>query len=86
MKAGSIIPKYPVRLSVSDKKDETLILECYGESAEYHHYQDNGEDFKYQDGEYNLYRFCLGENGVKTEMIHHGYEKNYGHIEVKIVK
>ena len=86
VKAGSIIPKYPARLSVSEAKDETLILECYGTEAEYEHYQDNGEDFKYRDGEYNVYRFLLDETGVSTEIIHQGYEKNYGHIEVRIVK
>lgn len=86
VKAGSIIPKYPVRLSVSDKKDDTLILECYGSHAEYIHYQDNGEDFKYQDGEYNRYRFVFDANELTTEFIHSGYEKNYEHIDVKIIK
>ena len=86
VKAGSIIPKYPVRLSVSEAKDEKLILECYGAEAEYVHYQDNGEDFKYRDGEYNSYRFVLKGDEVVTEILNQGYEKKYGQIEVQIVK
>ncbi|MDO7202926.1 DUF5110 domain-containing protein [Paraclostridium bifermentans] len=27
----------------------------YESNFKYTHYQDNGEDFKYKDGEYNLY-------------------------------
>lgn len=84
VKAGTILPKYPARRCVSEKKDETLILECYGTAAAYTHYQDNGEDFKYRDGEYNLYQFKVTENGLSQEMLHEGYEKTYKEIKLVV--
>lgn len=39
------------------------------------HYQDNGEDFAYQNGEYNTYLCALDENGtVYVQLCYHGYE------------
>ena len=83
VKAGGIIPKYPPRLSTSEEKDKVLILEVYPGKAEYVHYQDNGEDFHYQEGEYNLYRFSLDGNELSMELIHQGYEKMYETLVIR---
>ena len=53
-----------------------------GESAWGSHYQDNGEDFSYLDGEYNLYSFTYEDGKLETDMLHEGYEK---YEEIKIV-
>lgn len=82
VKAGSIIPKYPVYPSVSEKKDDVLILEVFGEKAEYLHYQDNGKDYQYENGEYNLYHFRYENGEMTTEMKHEGYPK---YKEIKVV-
>lgn len=83
VKAGSIIPKYPPRLSTSEEKDRQLILELYPGKAEYVHYQDNGEDFNYRDGEYNLYCFRADENSLSMELIHQGYEPMYETLTIR---
>ena len=73
VKAGSVIPTYDVVQYVGEKPYDTLKLLTYPGKGSYVHYQDNGEDFKYQDGEYALYEFH-NENGVLTAaMSHAGY-------------
>ena len=85
VKAGTILPMYAPALSTMTLDRSSLKLQVYpGEGAcEYVHYQDNGEDFKYQDGEYNLYKFIVENGELKTEMLHQGYAEVYKNIEVK---
>lgn len=64
MKAGSILPTWPEVSSVPENGSTELILEYYPEmetpaESSYIHYQDNGRDFKYEQGEYNLYQFTV---------------------------
>lgn len=84
VKAGSILPMYAPKLSVSKEKDEELFLNVYPENGEceYIHYQDNGEDFAYLDGAYNLYHFKYSNGTISTEMLHQGYSEIYKHIQV----
>ena len=48
-------------------------------AGRYLHYQDNGTDFAYREGEYNLYEFTHEDNGgepeVKIKMLHEGYAR-----------
>lgn len=83
VKAGAVIPKYPVRMHVGRDKDDLLILEAYPGEGSYVHYQDNGEDFQYRDGAYNEYRITNHDGKVEIEKVHQGYQE-YGQIEVKI--
>lgn len=83
VKAGSMIPKYPPRLSASEEKDKLLILEIYPGKSEYLHYQDNGEDFKYQNGEYNLYHFRFDKDRLSMKLLHQGYNPVYETIVVR---
>lgn len=84
VKAGSIIPMYEPKLSIADGKDEKLLLDIYpdGDECVYIHYQDNGEDFAYLNGEYNLYCFKYKENELTVDMMHQGYEGVYKKIEI----
>ena len=84
VKAGSILPMYASRLTTMGEKDQELYLDVYpGEGVcEYVHYQDNGEDFQYLEGEYNLYRFQVKNGELDVQMIHQGYEKKYEKIEI----
>lgn len=82
VKAGAVIPKYPVRTHVGEDKDDLLILEAYPGEGTYIHYQDNGEDFAYRQGEYNEYRLTNHNGEVQVEKIHEGY-REYRKIEVK---
>ncbi len=74
IKAGSIIPTYEVVQYVGEKPYNKLELLVTPGAGEYTHFQDNGEDYAYKNGEYNLYRFTTNEAGeVTKEMVHEGY-------------
>ena len=74
IKAGSIIPTYEVVQYVGEKPYNKLaLLVTPGEGA-YEHFQDNGEDYAYQNGIYNLYQFTTDADGnLTTEMLHEAY-------------
>lgn len=92
VKAGSILPTYPAMTSINPSAIDTLLLQIYpdnhGHIEPYEHYQDNGEDFAYQQGEYNLYHFAdLTEAGnifAEDYLLHSGYPCVYTHISTII--
>lgn len=59
IKAGSIIPNYEPQSYIGEVENKNLILDVYLGKGKYVHYQDDGESFKYKDGEYNLYEFTM---------------------------
>ena len=86
---------------VDTEQIDTLWLEYYPEkragrsgsvsrwegSSRYEHYQDNGLDFAYENGEYNLYAFtfhAMRKNGIKVQMLHEGYGKKYKEIKAVV--
>ncbi len=87
IKEGSIIPNYPSINYIGEKEIDELTLDIYPYESnfKYTHYQDNGEDFKYKDGEYNLYEFCInsGENiEFKSSVLNNGYENTYKSLKL----
>lgn len=84
VKAGTILPKYPVEAYIGTKEQKKLILEVYAGDGEYEHYQDDGLDFAYEQGAYNLYCFSHTGNGeLEEKLLHEGYPK-YEEIEINI--
>lgn len=77
IKAGSILPNYPELHYVGEKEVEELTLDIYPGEGEYHHFQDNGEDYGYQKGEYNEYCFSLKHEQLEIKLLHQGYDKRY---------
>ncbi|MCI7321915.1 MAG: glycoside hydrolase family 31 protein [Lachnospiraceae bacterium] len=76
IKAGSIIPTYDVCQYVGEKEYKTLHLLSTPGEAEYVHFQDNGTDYAYEEGHYNLYQFTRKKDGtVQTKMLHEDYPK-----------
>lgn len=76
VKAGSMIPMYDVVDYVGEKTYDTLYLLTMPGEASYEHFQDNGTDYAYRDGEYNLYGFSKdADNVLQTEMLHENYPK-----------
>jgi alpha-glucosidase len=68
VRGGTILPKYPLQQYVGEiaPADLKLRLEIYPDknnNAEYTHYRDNGTDFAYEQGEYNLYTFKTNNHG-----------------------
>lgn len=85
VKAGAILPKYPVEAYIGTKEQKKLILEVYAGNGEYEHYQDDGLDFAYEQGAYNLYHFGHTGNGeLEEKMLHEGYPR-YEEVEVKYI-
>jgi len=78
VRAGGIIPNFPPMEYVGQSDVDELVLDIYEGEGIYTHYQDNGEDFAYRDGEYNEYRFGIDKDHRFTaEVVHHGYDKVY---------
>lgn len=74
VKEGSVIPTYEVMQYVGEKPYNKLTLLVTPKAGTYTHFQDNGEDYAYQEGQYNLYQFNVNEQGeVETTMLHEGY-------------
>lgn len=80
VKAGSIIPMYEEMSYVGEKPYDTLYLLSTPGPARYEHFQDNGEDYAYRDGVYNLYAFSKAEDGTLTTELLHENEKRYERI------
>ena len=85
VRAGAVLPHYPEMDHVSKEKDRKLILRVYPGEGEcrYLHYQDNGEDFAYREGEYNLYRVVRRDGQVSVKLDHRGYAPVYEKITVQ---
>lgn len=82
-KEGSIIPTWDVQQYVGEKTCDVLKLLVFPGKGKYVHYQDNGEDFDYQKGIYNLYEFVSdGEGSIEQKMLHEGYENKYKQVDV----
>ena len=83
VKAGSVIPCYPEMDHISGEKDRELILKVYPGGGEYFHYQDNGEDFAYREGEYNLYHVVWKDGRAAVTLTHQGYAPVYEKVLVQ---
>ena len=83
-KAGSMIPTYEVMQYVGERPYDTLKMLVFPGEGNYVHYQDNGEDFAYRNGEYNLYEFSNRNGKISMEMTKEGYGKKY--TEVLFIK
>lgn len=74
IKGGSIIPTYEKVQYVGEKPYDKLTLLVTPHEGSYTHFQDNGEDYAYREGCYNLYSFTVDAQGtLSTEMLHNAY-------------
>lgn len=87
VKAGSILPTWQEMDYIPEQGSDELILEYYpaATASTYTHYQDNGADFSYEKGEYNLYQFHItAGQTLETTMKHQGYTPCYQKISLVI--
>jgi alpha-glucosidase len=83
IKAGSIIPRYPVQNFIGETEINELTLDIYPGEGQYFHYQDDGTSFAYREGQYNLYEFRLrqsrkpGELVLEIKKVHCNYSPGY---------
>lgn len=74
IKAGSIIPTYDPVQYIGQRTYTTLRLLTTPGVASWNHYLDNGKDFRYKDGKYNLYHFEKDMAGnITTTMLHENF-------------
>lgn len=84
VKAGSIIPTYEAMQYTGERPYDVLELRVFPGEGHYVHYQDNGADFAYREGEYNAYEFISDAAGkITMKMLHEGYGAVYREIKVE---
>ncbi|MRN06794.1 DUF4968 domain-containing protein [Lactobacillus sp. 0.1XD8-4] len=83
VRKDTILPWGAARNHISDAPDQMMTFRVYGEKGNYVHYQDNGIDFAYQDGEYNLYHVKVDHDQVDITLTNAGYSKFYEKIFVE---
>lgn len=85
IKKNTILPWGKEVSHISDEPDESMTFRVFGKKGKYIHYQDNGTDFKYQKGEYNLYKVKVSKDGrVKVKLEKHGFGPVYRRITVQL--
>lgn len=83
VKAGTVIPVWEEQSYVGEKDTDTVLrLEAFSGDASWVHIQDNGEDFDYRLGKYNLYQIEQKNRKLSISLIHKGYEKQYQRVIV----
>lgn len=82
IKEGSVLPNVKLAQNTDEIDWNTLLLDVYDGEGTYVHYQDNGSDFAYCDGEYNLYEITNKAGDVTVKLTHHGYELVYKNIQI----
>lgn len=69
---------------ISDTPDTEMTFKVFGNQASYDHYQDDGTDFKYQDGEFNHYTISVKNGQVAVNLPHYGFKPAYEKITVEL--
>lgn len=80
IKNNSLIVKYPLKQFIEES--DTLIINVYGNNGNYVHYQDDGESFNYENGEFNLYYIENNNNQLSISLDNHGYNRTYNFIKI----
>ncbi len=88
IRAGGVIPHYPIMQYTNEKKIETLTLKIYaGSNADNPLYEDAGEGYDYADGDYSLRKFTteLGKFKFKLNQSIEGKRvSDYSSIQIEI--
>ncbi|GEO67556.1 glycoside hydrolase family 31 protein [Levilactobacillus spicheri] len=84
VRANTLLPWGPTVDHVADQPLTAMTFKLYGDHGSTQHYQDDGQDFKYQQGEYNLYDVRVAGQRVSVQLTHHGYAPVYHQITVEL--
>ncbi|WP_278341294.1 DUF5110 domain-containing protein, partial [Lactobacillus acetotolerans] len=55
---------------------DVITFRLFGDHGNYIHYQDDGEDFAYQNGQFNLYKITISQKNT-VELTNFGYNCPY---------
>ncbi|MCT3305093.1 glycoside hydrolase family 31 protein [Lactiplantibacillus pentosus] len=84
IRQNTILPWAPAVSHISDAALHAMTFRVYGNQGTYQHYQDNGRDFKYQDGEWNNYTISVEHGKASVKLTHHGYQPVYQQVTVEL--
>lgn len=92
IKGGTIIPICEEQNYIGEKELNKLTMELYLSSdktnSTYNHYIDDGESFKYENGEYNIYEINVEENdniNISINILNNKFNDNYDSIEIMFI-
>lgn len=83
VRKDTIIPWGNKVMHVSDEPEKMMTFKVYGNQGTYCHYQDNGQDFKYQQGEFNEYVINVANDQIEVRLQKHDFKPVYQHIVVE---
>lgn len=83
IKKNTILPWDQSRDHVAVESNALMTFRLFGDRGDYVHYQDNGTDFEYENGQYNLYEVRMGADHSEIKLSHFGYEKPYAQINLE---
>ena len=83
IKKNTILPWSKEVDHISTDPQKEITFKLYGDHASYQHYQDNGTDFSYENGKYNLYDLNVGSESIDINLLHHDYPL-YQRIKVEL--
>ena len=84
VKAGSILVGAVYKDYVDLDYRETLIIEIYGDKAEYAHYYDDGISFAYQNGDYQIYDIKYRNKELNISLRNPEYKKKYRRLLLNV--
>lgn len=73
IKKNTILPWNKEMSHISEEPESEITFKLFGDHGSYQHYQDNGTDFSYEDGKYNLYDINIGAESIDINLLHHDY-------------
>ena len=87
-RAGSVIPNYPVQQYIGEKRFESIALRIYHGKGTSELYEDTGEGYGYQEGQYKLRTFTTtaDNNTFSIRQEQKGkYKTSYDTFQIKIM-
>jgi len=84
IKKDTLLPWGAPVSHISEEPDTTMTFKLFGNAGTYTHYQDDGLDFNYQNGEFNRYEITVKDGQVAVDLLHHGYDPAYQTITVDL--
>ncbi|BAQ57590.1 alpha-glucosidase [Lactobacillus acetotolerans] len=73
---NTILPWDESSNHIDPKKNDVITFRLFGDHGNYIHYQDDGEDFAYQNGQFNLYKITISQKNT-VELTNFGYNCPY---------
>lgn len=84
IKRQTLLPWGPAVDHIAETPDTSMTFQLFGDHGTYDHYQDNGSNFDYQNGQYNCYHLSVDPHQVSVTLTHHGFSAVYQTIHLAL--